>query len=238
MSIIGVLAVGRTFLDIVTRFCEETGVSTSALSTVSGQVGELKRMVNWGSAAWTHIQGVHDDWRFMRKTATWESIAGQSAYDLDACNLDPYTHRNWFPDTGRVSRTSVGLSSELDLYERGYESFRNLWLFGANRTVTSIPVDLAIGPDQSVLLGPAPIAGLTMTLDYYKNAELLVEDDDIPSLPSGHDIMIIVYKAMMYYGGYWGAREVYARGEKEYLTLLRRLSNDQRAKPRFAGALC
>jgi hypothetical protein len=237
MAAIGVEAGGHTFLDLVLTFCEDTGVPIIGLTTVSNQIGELKRMVNWISRAWLHIQGVHDDWRFMRKSATWLSIAGQSSYDLEACNLDPGLHRKWFPETGRVYRTTVGKNSEQYLVERDYESFRNLWLFGPNRVVTYIPLELAIGPDESVLLGPAPIAGLTVTLDFYRSAEVLVQDADIPSLPSGHDPMIIIHKAKMYYGAYWGAREVYASGDAEYRTLLRRLTNDQRPTPRLAGAL-
>lgn len=236
MGAIGVEAGGRTYLDLVTTFCEDTGVPTTGLTTVSNQIGELKRMVNWTSRAWLHIQGLYEDWRFLRRTATWLSIAGQTSYDLEACNLDPHTHRKWNADTGRVFRTGVPVSEQY-LAERSYDSFRNLWLFGPNRVVTSTPLELAIGPDQSVLLGPAPIVGLTLTLDYHRSAEALVQDDDEPSLPSGHDVMIIVHKAKMYYGAYWGAKEVYASGEAEYKRLLRRLVNDQRPTASLAGAL-
>ena len=51
-------------------------------------------------------------------------------------------------------------------------------------------------------------------------------DADTPALPSNFH-MLIVFRAMYYYGGYESASEVYQRGEFEFKRLMERLNIDQ-----------
>jgi hypothetical protein len=50
--------------------------------------------------------------------------------------------------------------------------------------------------------------------------------------------MAIVYRAMMFYGGYEAASEVYQRGEQEFVKLMRRMTADRLPEVSFAGTLC
>jgi hypothetical protein len=49
--------------------------------------------------------------------------------------------------------------------------------------------------------------------------------------------MAIVYKAMMYYGAYESAPEIYDQGEKGYKDFLSRMMSDRMPQLRLAGAL-
>lgn len=225
-----------TFLDGVIRFCDECGVNANSLTTVVGQTGQLKRMVNWYASAWISIQAKRDDWKFMRLTATWPLIAGTSSYLPTACAIAAGTFRDWIPENGRTFFTIPGLVSEQHLDYRSYESFRNLWLFGANRTVSSRPIEVTTGPDDALIVGPSPISGLEASMDYYRNAVLLTADANVPAMPLGHDDIIIVHKAMLDYGGFYAAREVYARAQKAWKEEYRNLVNDQTPSAALVGA--
>jgi hypothetical protein len=94
---------------------------------------------------------------------------------------------------------------------------------GALRLTQSRPNVFSIAPDFSVCLGPVPAAGYTVTGDYYKVATELVLDGDTPGIqPMYH--MMIVYRAMMYYGASEAAPEIYQEGEVEWRKMMARLA--------------
>lgn len=249
-----------TFLDLVVRACEECAVNTDSLSTVVGQRGELKRMVNWVSDAWFKIQGKHQDWRFLRTTASWPTIATQAEYTTLQCGIDAGTFGRWIPDSFRNYLTSSasmawgddawgdspydgssstgGFSTEIFMAPIPYADWRDLWKFGANRSVTSRPYHLTVLPNDGIGLGPAPLAGYTILGDYYSAPVRLALDVDVPTLPAKHDPMIIVYQAMMSYGAWWKAPEIYGQGKTEYQKLMLALELDQLPQMHFSGALC
>lgn len=247
-----------TFLELVRRTCEECGVKTDSLATVTDQTGELKRMVNWVSDAWFMIQAKHQDWRFLRTTASWQTVAGQPQYTTLECGIAAGTFGRWLPDTFRNYLTEAasawgssawgsspygtgtsggGYPTEIYMQQVPFEDWRNLWLFGANRTVTSRPLQVAVTPNDGIALGPAPLVGYTVYGDYNTAPVRLVADADQHALPIKHSDMIIVYKAMMDYGAYWVAADVYGRGERGYKSLMAALEIDQLPPMHFAGAL-
>ena len=224
-----------TFLEGVTRFCEECGVNTSNLTTVVGQTGQLKKMVNWYADAWVNIQRARQGWKFMRLSTSWALVASQGPYTRLQCGITAGTFKKWIDGTGRTYYTG-NLNTEQPLDYRAYDSFREVWLNGANRTVTSRPQEFTIAPDDTLIVAPLPIAGLSASMDYYKNAVRLAADGDTPAVPEGHDDMIIVHLAKKYYGGFYGAKEAYATGNVEYMRMYRRLCNDQLPEMSLEGA--
>ena len=227
-----------TYLQLCQRLRQECGVSGTGPVTTVSQVGEYKRLCDWIATAWFDIQAIHQDWRFLRATASFATIASQYSYTPLQAGIAANTFGRWIPGSGRVYKTATGLNSEIFLDWIHYDDWRDLWLFGANRSVEAPPIHLAFAPDDSVILAPKPTAGYTISVDYFKAPVLLAADADVPSLPFRHDHMIIVYKAMMAYGSFESAPEVYQRGESEYKRLLNRLEIDQLPAPMFFGALC
>jgi hypothetical protein len=110
-------------------------------------------------------------------------------------------------------------------------------MFGAQRTVQTRPVVVAVGPDQSLNLGPPPNGLYTVTADYFVAPSVMVLDTDIPlGLPTRFH-MLIVYRAMMKYAGYESAPEVYQRGSEESARMRAQLMAVRAQRIGFGGAL-
>jgi hypothetical protein len=228
------------YLALCKRLRLECGISGTGPSTVVSQTGEMERLTTWINAAWQDIQTAHKDWGWMRQSASFTTVAGQASYALGSgagtVGVSVATFGMWARDTARNYYTSTGTNSELFMDYIPYESWRNIYQFGANRAAYSRPIQFTIAPDKSIGLGPVPIVGYTITLDYFTAPVDLAADADIPALPTEFH-MAIVYKAMMMYGAYESAPEVYQRGELEFAKLMARLDADRLPEVTFAGAL-
>lgn len=227
-----------TFLDLVRRLRQEAGISGTGPTTVVGQTGELKRLVDWVADAWFEIQSMHRTWKFLRASTTFTTVNGQYAYTPVQAGIAADTFGRWIPETIRFYKTSVGTNSEQWTSHLDYDDWRDLWLFGANRSLIAVPLHSAIAPDDSLVIGPAPLVGYTVVADYYKAPVRLALDADEPDLPFRHDPVIIVYKALISYALYESAGESLQLGREEFARRLHRLETDQLEAPHFFGALC
>ncbi len=95
---------------------------------------------------------------------------------------------------------------------------------------------MSIAPDKSICLGPIAADGYTILGDYFSVPSEMASDSDVPALPTQFH-MAIVYRAMMSYGAFESAPEVYQRGEVEFMKLMRRMTADRSPETVFAGAL-
>lgn len=226
-----------TYLQLCQRLRQECGVSGTGPSTVTGQTGEMKRLVDWIAEAWMEIQEAHEDWKFQRLSASWTTTLGQAIYTTAQCGITAGTFARWIPGEFRQYLTASGTDTEMHLGEMSYERWRGTYQFGPNRGVNSTPMVVAITPADSIALGPYPLAGYTITGDYYRSSVLLAADSDVPALPTRHNPMMIVYRAMMMYGIYEAAPEVFAMGKSEFDTRMARLERDQLPEMGVGGAL-
>lgn len=206
------------FLQIVQRVHRKCRVSgTTPASTAGTQSAEVARLIDWTNEAWMDIQNSERDWKWMRKSVSFQTEQGKAEYTIDqtgAQNLG-----NWFLDTFRVYRTADGLIGENRLFARDYEWWREVHQFGSARNSVTIPVHVAELPNHGIGLGPAPLGGLTVTGDYYQRATELAGNDAVPGMPSQFH-MAIVYRAMMFYGMSESAQEVFNEGESEFARIL------------------
>lgn len=213
-----------TFLELVERAARECGLSGDGPATVIGQAGMYARMVRWVNTALNDIETAHSDWGWMYKPFSFATVAGQAEYTpVEAGILD---HENWDLKGVRNHVTSIGKISEIQMGDIDYEDWREAYDFGANRSIRTRPDCFAISPTQSIALGPYPDGLYTVTGRYYRIAQVLVNNTDIPLMPANYHMMI-VYKAMMYYGGFMSAPDAYDRGELEFGKLMRRLENQR-----------
>lgn len=228
------------YLALCQRLQLECAIPGTVLSTVVSQTGEMLRVTTWIDAAWQDIQNAHQDWDWMRTSASFVTVAGQATYELGTAagtvGVAATSFNLWARDTARNYLTSSGTSDEIFMDMIGYDAWRDTYMYGANRTVTTRPLQFAISPSKAICLGPPPIVGYTITCDYFTAPTSLALDADIPAMPVQWQ-MAIVYRAMMFYGAYQGAVEVYQRGEQEFMKLMRRLTHDRLPEVGFAGAL-
>jgi hypothetical protein len=241
-----------TFLQLCQRACVECGVASgrailSALPTTVGATGSLGRVVNWVGDAWADIQTDHDDWDWMRSSnllgggVTVQTLAGQASYPLGTgagmVGVAVDSFGKWDRATFRSYATAVGFTGEDFLEEIPFDTWRDTYMFGAQRTVQTRPVVVAVGPDQSLNLGPPPNGLYTVTADYFVAPSVMVLDTDIPlGLPTRFH-MLIVYRAMMKYAGYESAPEVYQRGSEESARMRAQLMAVRAQRIGFGGAL-
>ena len=121
----------------------------------------------------------------------------------------------WDRETFRCSTTVIGFQDEMFLDDIPYDTWRNGYMLGAMRNVQTRPVVVAVGPDQSLNLGPPPNGNYTITADYFVAPSVMAADTDIPvGLPTRFHLLIVYY-AMMKYAGYESAPEVMQRGASE-----------------------
>ena len=229
------------YLELCQRMRQECGISGTGPSTVVNQTGNLKRIVDWVNTAWIDIQTSHQDWDWMRTSASFPTVASQATYALGTgtgtVGVSVATFGKWDRDTFRNYDTSVGTDSEVFMGFVHYDTWRDVYFYGAQRTTTTRPVDMSITPAKAIALGPPPLAGYTITGDYFTAPLDMTADADIPALPAQFQ-MAIIYRAMMSYGAYEAAPEVYQRGELEFGKLMRRMTVDRIPETIWGGALC
>lgn len=230
----------------------ECGVASNAaiataLPTVVGASGSTGRVVNWINDAWTDIQMDHDDWDFMRSSkilgqgVSFTTIAGQASYPLGTgagtVGVAVDNFGKWDRETIWNYTTAVGFSDEINMDEIPFDVWRSTYMSNANRNVRTRPVAFAVGPDQSLCLGPNVNANYTVTGDYFVAPTEMVADTDIPvGIPTRFH-MLIVYRAMMKYGGYESAPEVYQRGSQENDGMYAQLQTVRAPRIGWGGAL-
>ncbi len=233
------------FLQLTQALARECGVPADGLTNTTGQVGELARLVSWIQEATREIGLLHQEWKWLRGDVTFTTSPGVQAYIPVTTAFDPDEIELPFFAAWRrgdmVWRRYItgNPSSENYLEDTDYENFKRYWLFGARRTEQSEPISITVRPsDEALLIGPLPNSvGYTIVGEYYKIPQSLSgSGDDTPEFPSRYH-MIIVYLAMMKYGAFEAATEVYQRGEIEYRKMLQALEFSQLEPIQLAGAM-
>ena len=210
------------FLALAQKLVEKCGISGTGPVSVVGQSGELKRAVNWINEAWMSIQQTREDWDWMRGSVSFSTIAQQGSYTPAQCGVSDLAE--WFTNSQYCSfrgyDTNVGVNSEIFLSHIDYNTYRDIYLYGSMRQSYARPLSIAIAPDMSICLGQIPDSGnYTIVGDYFKTPTEMVNDTDIPGLPTRFH-MLIVYQAMIYYGEYEQDEYVRQTAENNYRKML------------------
>lgn len=234
-------------LSLTQRLAQECGVS-GTITTTAGVVGEQLRLVTWALQAFTEIQTRHDDWEWMRSSnalgqgASFATVAGQAAYPLGTgagtIGIAASDFGKWDRETFRNYTTLAGTSDEIYLDDIPYDAWRDVYFLGANRTVQTRPIAIAVGPNNSLCCGPPSNGLYTITADYFIAPTTMASDTATPTGLPNQFHMAIVYLAMTYYAGYEAAPEVMQRGQFGYDKLMAQLEALRLPIIGFAGALC
>lgn len=216
-----------TFLQLVNRLRGECGVGNSDLAALTGLSGQNLKCKDWIADAYVELQNKRPDWEWMRTAFSFTTTEDQQLYTLANVGISA-TFASYKPDSFRIYRTADGYSTEQYLqHNQNYDEWRDVWQFGANRTNTGQPTEFVITPNKSIGLSPIPDdTGYTVLGEYYTTAVELSVAADEPAFPDRFH-MILVYDAMMRYGVYEAAAEVYQRGEAKYRELMNQLELDQ-----------
>ena len=238
-----------TYIQLCRRTRQECGIpaaSNSIPSAVTGQAGELQKIVDFVAQAWVEIQNKHDSWRWMRRAFTVTTTTDQSEYASTACTDTTDVaaisrFKRWLisDDTGyptfSIYATASGVAAQQWLIYLPWGKFRSIYRFGTQ--TSGSPVHISITPAGKFALGPAPDStGYTVGGDYQMGAKTLAADGDTPDMP-GDFHMCIVYEAMKKYAGFESAPEVWDRAKSEGGPLMWALERDQLPEITVGGAI-
>lgn len=224
------------FLDLVQRLSFEAGIAGSGPTTVLNASGQTADLCNWINQSWLDIQTKHRDWDFMRVTpgVSFTTVAGQLIYTPAQAGVAAGVTA-WKRDTFRVYLTSAGTPSEIRMKFWEYDDWRDTFQISALRTSQVQPVNFTILPNLSLGL-QCPLAGYTITGDYFSIPVGFAADTDIPSLPNQF-IMLIVWDALLNYAYFESAPEVLARAKEQSNKLWTRLEHQRLPQIYGAGEL-
>jgi hypothetical protein len=213
-----------TFLQLCQRLHSEAGISGKSHTTTIAQTGMLLRLVNWVLTAYEDIQNLHPDWQFLREAFSFNTVGGTQNYTLAILTLTELN--NWITDDVRVYSA---VSDETWLTYLPFNDFKYSYQIGPYRTSEGRPTIFTIEPDKSISLWQVPDGIYNINGNFYKRAQTMTLDANEPLIPSEYH-MVIVWRALMYYGAKEGAAEVYEHGRNEYRNILRRLRFNQLPK--------
>lgn len=228
------------------RECDVAGAAASAVPTaVTGQVGELKRIVEWVKQAWTELQNRHPNWRWMRSTFSVNTVSGDDTYAGTDCTdsrlsttIDRFAR--WIPvdDEGysnvKCYLSSSGVGTEGWLRFLPWTTFRSIYKVGTQNN--GYPAHFTIDPQDNLVLGPKPDGVYVVTGEYQMSAQTLSANGTTPEMPAQFH-QLVVYLAMQKYGFFEPAPEVLKRGVAEGKRLMRQLEANQLPSIGFAGPL-
>ena len=217
------------YLQLAQRLAVECGV-VGTIPSVAGQTGMYAKLINWTNDAWLEIQGMHDNWNWMREPFAFNTVANTGDYNPNSITNtvtgQPMTDlRYWWKDTFRCQRVSIGVQDEQWLVEWEYQVFRNTYRF--NVQMPGRPVVFAIRPNEKeVMLGQVPDDIYQISGEYQVLPSSMAANTDTPAMPT-HLHLAIVYKAMQFYGLYEAAPEVLSKGNIEFSRLMNQLEREQ-----------
>lgn len=214
-----------TFLQLCQRLRLEAGISGSGPLTVENQTGDMEKIVSWVQRAWVDIQQSRPNWNFMWAQSNFNTDIGTRDYAASDKGITDFAL--WDKHSFLIYETAVGESDENELdywtYARWRESFRSRM----NERSNDRPQLLTILPDKKVRFEPRPDKIYTINFDYKKTAQVMTLDAHTPTNLPDDFHMIIVWRALMYYGSDENAPEKLDQAETEYDSLLDRLEAEE-----------
>lgn len=214
-----------TYLELCQRARQEMGISGSGPTAVTGQVGQLKKVVDWVARSWVDIQQMRPNWLFMNSEFTFDTVAATRDYLATDYSITDLAL--WDYDSFLIYETAVGESDENELKYYTYANWRPAFRARMNDRADERPQLFTILPSNEVRFEPRPDDIYTITGEYKRTAQNFTADTDTPTgLPDDFHL-IIVWKALEYYGFEENAPEKLDQAETNFDTLLFRLENEQ-----------
>lgn len=223
------------YLALCNRLLLECAISGGPMTSVVDQTGEFQRVTTWVNQSYVELQTERFNWDPLRSSqlegggVSFQTIAGQPIYPLGTgagtVGVAPNDFGSWVKRSFRDQTTTSGVSDQFMLEWISFDAWRDAYSFGAQQTVETRPIAIAVSPLNAICVGPWPTSAYTLTGDYFIAPGLLATNIDEPINIQVQWQMLIVYQAMIYYGMYENAPDVVARGEKYYRKLKRQFAN-------------
>jgi len=185
---------------------QRAGMSGAGPAQVTGNSGEMARLVDWVRQAWLELQGGHmGEWNALWRPLDLPVSAG-------AAELDPPA------DLRRLVRDRL----YFDDRPLSWHAWRDL---PRQPGQGQHPTAIAERPDGKLVLWQAPESAGTLHGEYYARLQVLENGDDEPWLPR-HLQDAIIYQALIYYATYEDAPEIYQDARDSVMDYQLRMANE------------
>ena len=202
-----------TFLELCQTVRLEVGVSGTGPSTVVGQEGQLKSIIDYVAEADHQIQGLWKDWNFLWGQYSSTLSTGTSAPALNKpTDLGTWDMRSFFLDYTADDYTNLTPLSYVD-----YRSSQR-----QGTQTDSTPTYVIVQPDESIIVYPNPEKTYTIAADYWKTPTRMSANADVSSIPTQYH-RIIVCRAKAFWAEREEAPEILLSSSAEYSDLLDKL---------------
>jgi len=207
-----------TFLELCQALRREVGAAGTGPANVEAQTGEYARLVEYIRNEWVRIQERHQQWNFAWSEGTLDVDPAFRDYDLptDVAVVDH--------DTLYLGDTHLNVID----WRQFREDFRN----PSGSEIRRVAFD----PSGKIHLESLPKAPGTVTFEYWKEPQRLVDNNDVPRAPSVYH-MAIVYAAMIQYGLYENAPEVVQQAQNNYAGVYQEMVNRELPGVKIQGPL-
>jgi hypothetical protein len=203
------------FLELAQTVRQEVGISGTGPSTVVGQEGQLKVIVDFVAEADYQIQSLWHDWDFLwsqysstLSTGTREPAVGK-----------PTDFSNWDMRSFYLDYTS---DDSTNLAPLSYVDWRADYRQGT--ATNSTPTYVVIQPDNNAIVDPPPDKAYTITADYWKTPTRMTANTDESAIPTQYH-RIIVARAKSFWAEREEAPEILVASSAEYQDLLDKLES-------------
>lgn len=202
------------YLQLAQAVKRESGLSGGGPISLSAAIGDDDRIFKWVNWAARDVTLAREDWRWRRGSAT---LASTTSMTNAAAAFGLTDFASWKDAAGLYKpsayRIADGAQTEHELQWLTYDQFRKQFMIGT--PATGSVQYWSISPTDEFLVGPAPDSAHFLRADYIKDYTDMAADTDVPALPTRFH-MLIVWRALMEYGGFDAAGEVFMRAEKNY----------------------
>jgi hypothetical protein len=205
------------FLQLAQRLRQETGTSGAGPSTVTNQIGDYKRLVDWINLAYQEIQNKWLDWKFLWAEGEITVVTTTRDYDLPT-------------DCAMLNEDSVYLAGKkleyvpYDLFRRDKDSWDQ----------PGEPSHFTLLPNDTFRLLPTPVVtGGTVRFEYQRSGMQMVANDDSPLIPPRyHDT--IIWRAKMFWAEFEHADAEYRAALQNFQQAMLRLEANQAPTREYA----
>lgn len=212
-------------LELALKVRQKCGISGSQNTTIN-PTGEWKDVVDAVNEAYEYVQNEHTDWLFLRKLATFNTVAARAEYPVDDALLSLTDFGSWINDKFRVYNSATEAGRPLSFWT-DYDHFIEVFPTTTQSVNLGAPTDITIAPDKSLILSATPIdASYIISGHYYSIPDVMTLDTDIPIFPARFHMMI-AWRAIRMLAVGEAAVELIDIGREEYDSLLSKLETDQ-----------
>lgn len=204
------------YLQLCQRLVRETGIADSGPSSVSGQTGDMKRVVDWVNDSWVKIQSLRKNWYWMWAQNTLNLAEGSSTLTpaLAFERID-------------FLRADGALLQEID-----YDDFARAYpTLPSNR-----PSAYCILPNGTIQFNAVANKAYSVTYDYFKSPTYFVNGTDTPAIPERYR-MLIVWDSLRQYAQFDDAPELERKAVLNWDDMLADLERDQLPAIEVPGAI-